>query len=257
MQSRLYKCKTTHFRQGEKEHKFSFSYFVWLLDLDELQDVEKRIALFSSSRWNFFHFNASDYMRWSHESVKESISVYLKNRGIEEEVQNIQLLTTIKTAGYGFNPVVFYFCTTSTGNRYCLAEVTNTFGEKKPYLLGPLTDTSDTKFSGEAAKQFYISPFIDESAKLKLRVAPIEEELDIHIQSLENDAPTLTATLTGTPVPLTNWNLLKLVARTPLVPLQIIVGIHWHALRLFLKGIPFFSKNKKFNYLKEFENESA
>ena len=41
---------------------------------------------------------------------------------------------------------------------------------------------------------------------------------------------------------LTNGSVLRFLARYPLMPLQVLALIHWQALKLFVRGVPFHHK---------------
>ena len=70
--------------------------------------------------------------------LKERVLRYLRDSGVDIPDGRIVLLTLPRVGGYLFNPVSFYFCYDSQGRpAAAIAEVTNTFGEVKPYLPGP------------------------------------------------------------------------------------------------------------------------
>ena len=64
----------------------------------------------------------------------------------------------------------------------------------------------------------------------------------IHIDDLQGDEKILLSTLTGARTELTAGNLAFLTVKYPLVTFKIIFLIHWEALRLWLKKIPFRTK---------------
>lgn len=55
----------------------------------------------------------------------------------------------------------------------------------------------------------------------------------------------LVTSLTGRRTPLTTGNLARLTLKYPLITLKVITLIHWHALLLWLKKIPFFRKEDR------------
>ena len=56
--------------------------------------------------------------------------------------------------GYTFNPVSFYFISENNMHRYAIAQVNNTYGEMKLYLL---TDFSNLEYELRTRKYFYVS----------------------------------------------------------------------------------------------------
>jgi DUF1365 family protein len=152
--------------------------------------------------------------------------------------------------GYVFNPVSFYFVTLADGSPLCaIAEVGNTFGEQKPYLVPVETLPSDpatgtpARFRLIAPKHFYVSPFSPLDLRFDFKLRDPAEQLAIGVNDLNaaNDTVLISA-LTGQRRPLTDAGLLRLTLRYPLVTLRVITLIHWQALRLWLKKIPFLRK---------------
>ena len=82
----------------------------------------------------------------------------------------------------------------------------------------------------------YVSPFIAADAEYELLVWEDDERLAITIRENEGDEPVLVARLQVRQVPLTNGNLMRLLAGDPLVPLKTSALIFWHAIRLWWRA---------------------
>jgi len=66
--------------------------------------------------------------------------------------------------------------------------------------------------------------------------------LEVVIRQFEHGLPRLTATQIGRALPLNDVGLLRALVRTPLMTFKVMAAIHWHALKLWLRGAPFYSK---------------
>jgi hypothetical protein len=176
--------------------------------------------------------------------TKSSLLAWIASQGLPLPADTrVLLLTHCRVFGYIFNPVSFYFCLDAQDRPLCaVAEVGNTFGEQKPFLLGPEHFDGEGRFRRIVPKHFYVSPFsaLDLAFDFKLRVPG--EQLDIHIDDRAGDRPVLLTALTGRRVPLTDANLARLTLKYPLVTLRVITLIHWHALKLWWKNVPWHRK---------------
>jgi uncharacterized protein len=262
MHSRLYECHVMHARFAPREHRFVYRIFLFALDLDELPELHRRLRLFSVGRRNLYSFRESDYFPIGEPRVraggqppepaqpasqalglKGRILAHLKDHGIDLAGGRIELLTLPRVAGFLFNPVSFYFCHAADGTPVAaIPEVTNTFREMKPFLLGPETLQPDGSFHLRVPKHFYVSPFSDVDVAFDFRLRPPADRLAIQIDDYQGDSRTLTSTLTGASQPLTDARLARFSLLYPAVTLKIIALIHWQALRLYLRKVPWFRK---------------
>jgi DUF1365 family protein len=262
MHSRLYECHVMHARFAPRENRFLYRIFLFALDLDELPDLHRRLRLFSVGRRNLYSFRESDYFPTAEPRIaaggrppeaadpaarglglKGRLLAHLKAHGIDLAGGRIELVTLPRVAGFLFNPVSFYFCHAADGRPVAaIPEVTNTFREMKPFLLGPETLQADGSFHLRVPKHFYVSPFSDVDVAFDFRLRPPAERLSIQIDDYEGPQRTLTSTLTGTSRPLTDARLARFSLLYPAVTLKIIALIHWQALRLYLRNVPWFRK---------------
>jgi len=240
----LYECTVMHHRLTPKENRFTYSLFLFCLDLDEIETVCARVGGLSHNRFNLYTFKDRDHLTVSGGggSVKQNLISYLALHGVVfPENGRAILLTLPRVLGYIFNPVSFYFCFDAAGVPFCaLAQVGNTFGEMKPYLLS--TPDAHGVFRLRTPKHFYVSPFsaLDLDFDFKLHVPG--DRLEIHIDDRQGETRVLLSSLTGTQLPLTTARLAWLTLKFPFLTLKVIFLIHWQALRLWVKRLPFHSK---------------
>ncbi len=242
MNSCLYRCDVMHERLSPIRRRFDYRVFMWALDVDELDALAEKLWLMSRNRWNIFSFWDRDHIPRSGGQVKENVIAFLKEKGLTSEISKVVLVTHLRTMGYLFNPISFYFCFGPDGGPVCaVAEVGNTFGEMKPFLLGPSTLKENT-FQGRQTKYFYVSPFLDHDLQFDFRLSVPGERLNEAVHTLKHDQPVLVAVMTGMRRQLTNARLLGYALRFPLMPLQVMFLIQWQALKLFLKRLPYHKK---------------
>ena len=242
--SALYQCTIMHNRKEKSVNKFYYKYFMFYLDLDEIDKLSAKLKLFNRNKFNVFNFRDSDHLVYTKPGVKENIKKYLSQHGIDEEVNKIFLLTNVATFGYNFNPVSFYFCFDSNHEPVCVVpEVGNTFGELKPFYIGK-NNFNGTEFNAFMQKNFYVSPFIDHDVYFNFRLGVPCVKLNIKIDDYRGEERIFITQLSGNREELNDKNLFKYMIKYPMVTLKVIGAIHWQALKLVIKKVPFFRKNE-------------
>lgn len=104
-----------HHRLAPKKHSFWYHIYLFYIDLDEIEVLNRQLRWFSYNRFNLFNFRDKDHLQLPKENpdtsktVKQQLVDYLKMNGVDIEAGKIMLLTNLCVLGYNFNPVSFYF----------------------------------------------------------------------------------------------------------------------------------------------------
>jgi DUF1365 family protein len=238
--SALYVGRVRHMRTRPRAHKLSYRVFWMLLDLDEVDALAGRLRLFSRNRFNLYAFRDADYGDRTGSSLRPQIEATLRQAGLEPDGGPIRLLTMPRILGYAFNPLSTWFCHRRDGALMAMVyEVHNTFGETHSYVAP--ADGSESPIAQEALKSFHVSPFMGLDMRYRFDVVPPAETVSVAIDGSDDHGRLIAATMSGTRRPLCDSALLGLLATHPLLTLKVTLAIHWHALRLLLKRIPFFA----------------
>jgi uncharacterized protein len=208
------------------------------LDLDELDEVATQTRLVRRNRRGILEFRDGDHLDPPATDVRTAFHRHLRAEGIEPTGWRVTLVTNLRTLGHVFNPASFYLCRDAADVlRMVVVEVHNTHGERHLYTLRP--DADRAEFRANMAKTFYVSPFIETRGGYRVLVRDEASRLRITINQEQPEGLLLHASLDLVRRPLTDRTLLRLLVRYPLVTRKTIGLIHWHALRLWLRGASF------------------
>jgi DUF1365 family protein len=233
--SALYVGTVFHRRFKPKEHKLRYGVYWLLLDLDELSALSRSLRLFSRDRFNLFSFHERDYGARDGTPLREHVERAMTGVGLTPDGGAIRLLTMPRVLGYAFNPLSVYFCYgRDKALRAILYEVSNTFGQRHSYLV-PVEDRASVSHS--APKRFYVSPFLDMDLTYAFWVRPPADRVSVSIHCNDLSGEVLAASLMGRRRAITDAALAKVFFTHPLLTLKVMAGIHWEALRLWLKGV--------------------
>ena len=237
--SALYEGVVTHMRHKPKKHGLRYRVFSLLIDLDEMEALSRRLRFLSLERFNLFSLYRGDYGTGGDRSLKDQITGLLRQNDIDLEGGRIHMLAYPRMLGYVFNPLCVYFCHDRAHRLAAiLYEVHNTFGERHNYLFRVDGDRDgDTIAAHTADTCFYVSPFQSVDGRYVFKLALPGEKLALSIRAEDASGGHLTAAFTARRRPLTDKTLLGLAIKLPLMTLKVIAGIHWHAFRLWLKGL--------------------
>jgi DUF1365 family protein len=253
MKSRIYDGVVKHDRRLPQRHNFRYRVCQLYLDLDELPTVFDGHWLWSTRRSALARFKRCDHLGPQDVSLPQAVRAVVERETGVQPSGPIRLLTHLRYFGHGFNPVSFYYCFDAAGRdvEFVVAEVNNTpWHEQHAYVL----DCRDcaTSHAGVAAqagaaakawtfefdKRFHVSPFMAMQQRYRWRFNTPDEYLRVHMENIEDDEVLFNASMVLREHPLDSRGLARVLLRYPMMTVQVVIAIHWQALRLWLKGVP-------------------
>lgn len=231
MNSRLYSGLLRHTRTYAVEHRFDYSLHLYLLDLDEMEMLQRDSIWFGYNRLRPLSLYDRDYLYSGDTGLRQKVQRALQENGEGRPAARIMLVTALRQFNYVFNPVSFFYCFDGEDRVFCvLAQVSNTFGETHLYVLRP--EAEGQYFHTD--KVFHVSPFFPRTGRYHFQLGLPGEELSLKIIYHLENRPALEASFTGTASPLSRQVFARTVLLHPLRAAMTFPRILWQAARLFL-----------------------
>ena len=241
--SALYTGHVVHDRARPKRHRLAYRVFMLLLDLDEIDDLDRRSRWFSRGRLNLVGFHDRDHLDPTETSLKEAVLAKLRARDLAPSGARISVLAMPRILGKGFNPLSVFFCHDSEGRLVATVHaVRNTFGQRHDYVL-PAARARGGLVEQQAEKVFYVSPFMPMSLRYAFEIVPPGEIVKVGVDVMDDDGLLLGATFSGERRALTDRALWQAIIGHPWQLVGVMVAIHWEAVKLVLKGFRFFPQD--------------
>ncbi|MET4695670.1 DUF1365 domain-containing protein [Endozoicomonas lisbonensis] len=240
MKSAVYWGSLMHNRIRPKKHRFRYRMASWLVNLDELPQLDRCLWLFSFNAFNLIAFYSRDYGDGSGRCLKQQVNELLSENNIAAADQ-VELMCSPRILGYVFNPLSVYFCYRSGQPVALVYEVSNTFGERHSYVIPvsvtPLADGGQEVIYQTARKRLHVSPFFPMDCHYRFRVRRPDQTLSLTIELLDSQGKLFAAVFQGKKKALTNQRILLQLCLLPWQTLKVTAAIHWEALKLWAKGI--------------------
>jgi uncharacterized protein len=238
VRSHLLEGKVRHRRARPFTYELEHDVVYLALDLGELDALDARLRLFGRNRRAVLGFRDSDHLPIPAGDIDADIRAHLRAEGVDPSGWRITLITNPRIFGYVFNPASFFLCRDRSGDLVVVVvEVHNTHGERHLYTLR--SEGSRDRLSGGMDKAFYVSPFIGMAGRYAVHVRDDDAGVRIAINERQDGEPLLSTSLVLRRRPLTDRMVVRMLLRHPLVTHKTIAMIHWHALRLWLRGARF------------------
>ena len=234
----LARGEVRHLRLRPVAHGFDYPTFFLMLPMRSLPMAG--VPGLARNRFGLLSFHDRDHGAGGPDAVAWLDSV-LAAHGIADADGEAWLQTYPRVLGYALKPVSFWHCHRADGRLAAVvAEVNNTFGERHCYVLaGPALAYGQEL---QAYKVFHVSPFCDVKGRYRFRFMRTPERIIARVEHDDDEGPLLITSMSGRLETLGRGPAWRACLRMPVMSLCVIWRIHWHALRLWLKRVPFFSK---------------
>jgi uncharacterized protein len=234
--------RVAHHRARPVRHRFVYPVFFLRVPLSRL-DRLARPGL-SVDRFNLFSLRRRDFGPRDGNELEPWIRGLLKAHGLTQADGEVVLQAFPRMLGYAFNPIAFWHCLDRQGRlRAVLCEVNNTFGERHNYLVahadGRPIEAGDRLVAGKA---LHVSPFCRVEGHYRFRFAGGEAHPIACVDYHDASGRVIATSISGRTLPLTSARLLGAFLRYPLMTFGIVARIHWQALRLWSRQVPWYPK---------------
>ena len=242
--SAIYNGQVIHKRFKPKVHYFRYNVFSLLIDLSELENIDKEISFFSLNKFNLISFYEKDHGERDGSSLINWVNKNLEKNNIPTQDIKIKILCYPRILGFVFNPLsVFYVYNSQNKLISILYEVKNTFGEQHTYIFKITKD--ENLVQNKCAKKFHVSPFIEMDCNYFFRLLKPGDKISVIIDQYDKEDKILFASQDGIRTDFNSKELIKSYLKHPLMTFKIIIAIHYEAFKLWIKGIKFIKKKIK------------
>jgi DUF1365 family protein len=218
--------------------------FSLLIDLSELETLDKKVRFFSYNRFNLISFHEKDHGERDGSSLVEWVHNNLKKNNFSTEDIKIKILCYPRIFGFVFNPLsVFYVYNINDQLISILYEVKNTFGEQHTYIFRVEKDVN--LIQNNCSKKFHVSPFIEMNCNYFFRLLKPGNKISVIIDQYDAQDKILYASQDGVRSDFNTKCLIKSYLKHPIMTFKIILAIHYEAFKLWTKGIRFIKKKNK------------
>jgi len=242
--SAIYNGQVIHKRFKPKVHYFKYKVFSLLIDLSELEILEKKVNFFSHNKFNLISFYDKDHGDRDGSSLISWVKKNLEKDNIQTNDIKIKILCYPRIFGFVFNPLsVFYVYNLENQLISILYEVKNTFGEQHTYIFKVVKDSN--LIQNNCSKKFHVSPFIEMNCNYFFRLLKPGNKISVIIDQYDSEDQILYASQDGVRSDFDTKNLIKSYLKHPIMTFKIILAIHFEAFKLWAKGIKFIKKKIK------------
>ncbi|MEO1475286.1 MAG: DUF1365 domain-containing protein [Pseudomonadota bacterium] len=236
---RLYLGQTRHSRFKPFEQSFAYKLFLIDLDIDRLDEAGGLCRLFSVEKPNLFSFRRKDHGDRTGSGLRPWAEAKFAEAGVDLSGGSVRLVTLPRHAFYKFSPISLWYGYGQGGDlRGIIYEVNNTFGDTHSYVAR----ANDGLMRHTAEKHLHVSPFFDVSGAYRFTARPPGKHLDLVVDNIDAGERIHMANIKAQLQPASDGALLKAAVTRPFSSHGVTAGIHWEALKIWLKGAGYRSR---------------
>jgi len=244
MNSCIYEGVIRHTRYRPKENSFHHAVFFLYLDLAELDMVFDGRWLWSTKGVNLAYLRRKDHFGDPSLSLDEAVRKLVQSKTGRRPAGPLRMMTHLRYLGHNFNPATFYYCHDAAGGRVetIVVEVHNTpWGEVHCYVVDERDNIgTQEKKRFRLKKDFTVSPFMPMNLDYDWTFTEPGSRVNVHMADYDAEGKIFEADLSAERREITGASLAAMLLRYPVVTVKVIAGIYWQALRLWVKGVPFY-----------------
>lgn len=241
LHSAIYEGTVAHARMANTRHAFTNDVAMAYVALEELPDAFDNHPLWSARHAAPMRFRREDFHGAPGVPLADAVRATVAQATGTRPTGPIRLLAHLRTWGWSFNPIVFYFVLTPdrTGVETMVAEVTNTPWHQRHAYVVPVHGAATLQRT-RVPKAMHVSPFMDMDLEHDFSFsAPGADHVRIDMDDWRADAKVFAARLSLDRRPLDRSTMTDVLRRHPLPAQRVSAGIYRQALALRLKGAPF------------------
>ena len=230
---RIWKGCTVHARYTPIMRRFSYGIVLIDVDIDRLDEANAISPLFKVNAPGLFSFCTADHgNREKKAALRPWAEAMFETANVSLDGGAVRLITFPRHFFYKFAPLSLWYGYGPSGElRGIIYEVNNTFGETHAYVA-PVSEDGGVH---EADKAFHVSPFFDVSGNYRFRMRAPTDKLGLVVDNVLQGQRIHMASIKAREQAVSTQSLFQLAFTNPLSTIGVTVGIHWQALKIWLR----------------------